>query len=88
MRHNGHMGERYVTASELKSFAFCRRAWLLERQGIESALVGKQARGQADHVSHGQIVQNANRGSRAATVLLGLGVAGIAAAALLWWLSR
>ena len=44
MRHNGHMGERYVTASELKSFAFCRRAWLLERQGIESALVGEQAR--------------------------------------------
>jgi predicted dehydrogenase len=33
----GRMGERYVTASELKSFAFCRRAWLLERQGIESA---------------------------------------------------
>jgi hypothetical protein len=81
------MGERYVTASELKSCAFCRRAWLLERQGIESALVGEQARGHADHVSHGQIVQNANRGSRAAMVLLVLGVAGIAAAALLWWLS-
>jgi hypothetical protein len=87
MRHNGHMGERYVTASELKSFAFCRRAWLLERQGIESALGGEQARGQADHMSHGQIVQNANRGSRAATVLLVLGVAGIAAGALLWCLS-
>ena len=88
MRHNSSMSDRYITASELKSFAFCRRAWFLERQGAESALVSERARGRADHVSHGGAVQQANLGRRAATLLFVLGLAGIAAAALRWWLAR
>jgi hypothetical protein len=55
----------------LKSFAFCRRAWLLERQDMESALVGEQVRGRANHVTHGQIVQMRNE-DVAATVLRAL----------------
>jgi hypothetical protein len=82
------MSDRYVTASELKSFAFCRRAWFLERQGTESALVSERARGRADHESHGQTVRQANLGRRAATLLFVLGLVGIAAAALLWWFAR
>ena len=82
------MSDRYVTASELKSFAFCRRAWFLERQGAESALVSERARGRADHVSHGGAVQQANLGRRVATLLFVLGLAGITAAVLLWWLAR
>jgi hypothetical protein len=42
------MSDRYVMASELKSFAFCRRAWFLEHHGAESALVGERTRGRAD----------------------------------------
>ena len=82
------MSDRYVTASELKSFAFCRRAWLLERQGAESALVIERARGHADHEIHGHSVQQATLGRRAATLLFALGLAGIAAAALVWWFAR
>jgi hypothetical protein len=82
------MSGRYVTASELKSFAFCRRAWFLERQGAESALVSERAHGRADHASHGHSVQQANLGRRAATLLFVLGLVGIAAAALLWWFAR
>jgi hypothetical protein len=82
------MAARYISASELKSFAFCRRAWLLERQGPQSALTSERERGQADHVAHRQVVQRAGRDSRAATPLLVLGLVGIAATALSWWLSR
>ena len=84
----GCMSDRYTTASELKSFDFCRRAWFLERQGAESTLVSERARGQADHESHGHVVQQGNLGRRTATLLFVLGLAGIAAAALLWWFAR
>ena len=84
----GSMSDRYITASELKSFDFCRRAWFLERQGAESTLVSERARGQADHESHGHVVQQANLGRRTATLLFVLGLAGIGAAALLWWFAR
>jgi hypothetical protein len=82
------MSDRYVTAAELKSFDFCHCAWFLERQGAESTLVSERARGQADHESHGHVVQQANLGRRTATLLFVLGLAGIAAAALLWWFAR
>jgi hypothetical protein len=82
------MSDRYIAASELKSFAFCRRAWFLEQQGAGSALVSERARGRADHEDHGRTVQEANLGRRAATLLFVLGLAGIAAAALLWWIAR
>lgn len=82
------MSERYVTASELKSFAFCRRAWFLERQGAESSLVNERARGRADHEIHGRAVQQANLGRRVATLLFVLGLAGVGTAAILWWLAR
>lgn len=82
------MGDRYITALELKSFAFCRRAWFLERQGAESALVSERARGRADHETHGRTVQQANLGRRAATLLFVLGLAGMVVAAFLWWFTR
>jgi hypothetical protein len=88
MRHNGSMRDRYIRASELKNFAFCRRAWFLERQGTESALASERALGRADHVIHGGAVRQATARSRAATLPFMLGLAGIAAAALHWWISR
>jgi hypothetical protein len=37
VRHNELMRDRYIQASELKNFAFCHRAWFLERQVRESS---------------------------------------------------
>jgi hypothetical protein len=82
------MSDRYVMASELKSFAFCHRAWFLERQGVVSTLDGARAVGRADHETHGGDVRRANLGRRAATLLFVLGLAGITVSALLWWLAR
>jgi hypothetical protein len=79
------MGGRYVTASEPRNFAFCRRAWFLEKLGAESALVADRARGRRDHESHVRVVQQANRGRRAATMLFALGLVGIAAAFICWF---
>jgi hypothetical protein len=85
MRQNGNMSKRYVTASEVKSFAFCRRAWFLERQGAESVLVVERAHGRLDHENHVREVQQVDRWREITTWLFVLGLLGIAAAAILWW---
>jgi hypothetical protein len=82
------MNQRLVTPSELKNFAFSHRAWFLERQGVQSTLVVERARGREDHERHGVAVQQAHRGSRAGGFLFVLGLVGIAAAMLLWWVTR
>jgi hypothetical protein len=84
----GFMNPRSVTPSELKNFAFCQRAWFLERQGAHSSLVVERVRGREDHESHGIAVQQAQRGSRAGAFMFALGFVGIAAAVVLWWLTR
>jgi hypothetical protein len=43
------MPEPYIRASELKDFAFCNRAWFLERQGVQTELTEARERGTADH---------------------------------------
>ncbi len=53
--------ERYVRASEIGSYVFCRRAWHLDQRGVPSTLEPERAAGIAFHQQHGQQVQSANR---------------------------
>jgi hypothetical protein len=44
------MTEPYIRASEVKDFAFCHRAWFLERQGVEIENTEARERATADHL--------------------------------------
>jgi hypothetical protein len=77
---------RYIKASEIKSFAFCERAWLMERKGVRSALKQEQAFGQNDHRRHGLEAGRAEAKRRLSSLLLILGLIGLAVA--LWWQLR
>ena len=80
------MPPRYIRASELGSFTFCRRAWFLERQGQPTAPTQAQAIGTADHAQRPHAVQQGPATARLSALLLVLGAAGIACAMLLAWI--
>jgi hypothetical protein len=77
---------RYIRASELRSFSFCRRAWFLERKGIVSALQSAQTLGTADHQQHREAAAHATAAARVSSVLLIAGVLAFAISA--WWCLR
>jgi hypothetical protein len=81
------MRERYIRASELRSFSFCRRAWFLEQQGQASLLQPERERGTLDHRQHGQAVQAAAASSRFSSALFFLSAL-LALAALAWWIAQ
>ena len=85
-RYNQRMPPRYIRASELGSFTFCRRAWFLERQGQPTALTQARAIGTADHAEQPHASRQAPATARLSALLLVLGVAGIACAMLLAWI--
>lgn len=82
------MTEPYIRASELKDFAFCRRAGFLERNGTETTLSDARELGTADHQLRATTVRRGQTLDRASRLVLK--VASIAAAVLLlaWWLNR
>ena len=45
--------QRYIRASEVGSFLFCRRAWWLGRHDAPSLLEPERARGTAFHLAQG-----------------------------------
>ena len=49
-------GERYVSASEIGGYVFCRRAWHLDRRGVPTTLEPERAAGVAFHERHGRQV--------------------------------
>ena len=53
--------ERYVQASEIGNYAFCHRAWHLDRAGVQSTLGRERAAGIARHHQHSQRVRAAGR---------------------------
>ncbi len=81
------MRERYIRASELRSFSFCRRAWFLEQQDQPSLLQPERERGTTDHRQHAHAVQVATAGARYSAGLLML-AALLAIAALVWWMAQ
>ncbi len=80
------MPPRYIRASELGSFTFCRRAWFLERQGQATDLTEARAIGSADHAEQVLGVLQSPATARLSTLLLVLGVAGIVCAVFLAWI--
>jgi hypothetical protein len=81
------MNQRFVRASDLKSFSFCQRAWFLERQGLSPASSEDRKRGTADHLDHSAAAQRMVQTQRYSRVLFFVGCGGCAAA-LLWWIIR
>jgi hypothetical protein len=64
------MSQRHIKVSELRSFAFCERAWHLEREGMPSTLEKKPARGELDHHEHGRAAVESRTISRIAGILV------------------
>jgi hypothetical protein len=72
------MAEPYLRASELKDFAFCQRAWFLERQGVETELTEARERGTTDHLVRATAVQRGRRLAWVARLLVILALLGFA----------
>jgi hypothetical protein len=53
--------EKYVSASEIGGYVFCRRAWHLDRCGVPTTLEPERATGVVFHERHGQQVRIASR---------------------------
>jgi hypothetical protein len=78
--------DRYINASEVGSYVFCKRSWHLGLLGTASTLEAERARGTAYHHQHGDRVRAAAQASRISTWCAILAVAIIAFVLwLLWW---
>jgi hypothetical protein len=76
------MPPRYTRASEVGSFASCRRAWFLERQN-QPMDVSEAPEAGAHGAGLGQTARKSLSTARLSLLLLVLGVGGIACVALL-----
>jgi hypothetical protein len=76
------MPPRYIHASEVGSFASCRRAWFLERQNQSTDLSEAPEAG-AHRGGRGHAPRKSLSATRLSLLLLAVGIAGIACVALL-----
>ena len=53
--------ERYINASEIGSYVFCKRAWFLARVQAPSELTAEREAGSAWHESHANQVASASK---------------------------
>jgi hypothetical protein len=81
-RYTDKMPPRYIRASEVGSFAFCRRAWFLERQNQPTDLSEAPEAG-AHRAGRGHAARKSLSTARLSLLLLVLGIGGIACVALL-----
>jgi hypothetical protein len=52
---------RYINASEVGTYLFCRRAWAFQREGAPSTREPERQAGTTYHVQHGERVAAAER---------------------------
>jgi hypothetical protein len=76
--------ERYVRASEIGSYVFCRRAWHLDQRSVPTTLEPERAAGVVFHQQHGQLVQRSVQLDRLATLITLFGLLLTAFAIWLW----
>jgi hypothetical protein len=74
---------RYIRASEINSYLFCRRSWHLGQRGETSSLGLERAQGVAFHQHHGDQVRVA---SSARVNANWFAVAGVVFLAMFLWL--
>ncbi|MDQ7030681.1 MAG: hypothetical protein Q9O62_13325 [Ardenticatenia bacterium] len=68
-------GQRHITASELATFVYCRRAWWLRHVGGHDPSDPSRLRlGRAGHRAHGQRVAWAQRAVIVGRILVAAGV--------------
>src|SRR3954468_20469402 len=77
----------YITASEIGTYCFCKRAWHLGRIGIPSASVGARRAGSAWHDEHASRVAN-TRMSRRRAQAFGLAFLVLVLLLILTWVRR
>ena len=72
------MSDKWIRASELNEYVYCRRAWWLRRVGGQATVnVRELAQGSRFHEEHGRIVQQATWTQRLAYVLIFITVSAI-----------
>lgn len=65
------MSDKWIRASEINEYVYCRRAWWLKRVGgYATQNVHELAAGTAYHQEHGRIVQRATLTQRLAYALV------------------
>jgi len=70
------MSDKWIRASEISDYVYCRRAWWLKRvRGFSSQNVRELTAGTAYHRKHGQLVQRSIWARRLAYVVLFIVVA-------------
>lgn len=74
---------RYIRASEINAYLFCKRAWNLGQRGEVSSLGTERAQGIAYHQQHSEQVRTA---SSARTMATWFAVAGVFFLAVFLWL--
>jgi hypothetical protein len=84
----GPMRDRYIRASELRSFEFCERAWRLERDGKPSTLERERAEGRREHAARAGAAAKTRTASGTAAALIGLGIMGLVIGIVLWGIHR
>lgn len=73
------MSDKWINASEISDYLYCRRAWWLRRmQGVANANVRELRQGTTHHQQHGRLVQRSIWVRRLAMGLLFVAVAYLA----------
>jgi hypothetical protein len=80
-------GDRYISASEIGTWCYCKKTWHLAQQGYPSALITKRSAGTQYHEKHGHDLNVAIRQRAAARVVVVVCVLmlGLLALARMWF---
>jgi hypothetical protein len=78
------MRDRYIKASELRTFEYCERAWFFEREGAPSTLEPERAEGRGEHAADAGEAIKVRTASYLAAVLFGPGIVGLATDVAFW----